>query len=160
MTKSTQMEKTGGENMERNPTSALLRMLDQASSIDAFFDAHESDLAVRPFHEIVSDLAQEKGLAIAQIINRAMMNESYCYQLFKGTRKPSRDKILQLAFGMGLNPEQTNNLLRVAQKSELYCRDKRDAVIMFGLNNRKTILEVEEILLQKGYVLLINPDAP
>jgi hypothetical protein len=146
--------------MDRNPTSALLRMLDSASSIDAFIDAHEADLAVMPFHERVAALAQEKKLTVAQIIQQAMMNESYCYQLFKGTRKPSRDKILQLAFGMALNLEQTNGLLRAAQKSELYCRNKRDAVIMFGLNNRKSILEIEEILLDKGYGLLVDPDAP
>ena len=142
--------------MDHNPTSALMKMLGQTDNIESFIDAYEHDLAVQPFHVLVTGMAHERNVTVAQIIDRACMNESYCYQLFKGTRRPSRDKIIQLAFGMGLNLGDTNRLLRAAEKSELYCRNKRDAVIMFGLNNRKGILDIEAILLAKGCDLLIE----
>ena len=59
---------------------------------------------------------------------------------------PSRNKILQIVFGAGFNINETNNLLKHAGKSELYVKDKRDAVLMFAINRSFKLLETEELL--------------
>lgn len=143
---------------KKNTTSTLNKLLSSASNIDEFIDTYDFDLTAVSFEQYLARLAQEKGCSIPEIIRRAYMNESYCYQLIKGTRKPSRDKILQLCFGMRLNLEEANRLLRAGEKNELYCRNKRDAVIIFGLNNSLPIIDVEEILLERGLDTLLNID--
>ena len=47
------------------------------------------------------------------------MPRNYAYQLFNGTRKPSRDKVIQLAFGFGLSVDDTQELLKVARQAPL-----------------------------------------
>ena len=54
--------------------------------------------------------------------------------------------MLRLAFGFGLNVEETQELLRSAKKAPLYPRIKRDAAIIFGLSHQQTIMEIQSVL--------------
>ena len=74
--------------------------------------------------------------------------------MFNGTRRPSRDKVIQLAFGFGLGVDETQRLLRAADKSLLYPRLKRDAVILYGLQKSLPILAVQENLVKYGLTML------
>lgn len=140
----------------KGSTSTLFKMLDISNSIDTFIDSNEADLEVTSFEEHLSQLSKRKNLSIPSIIDLASLSESYIYQLFKGTRKPSRDKIIQLIFGMKLSLEESNKLLRAGEKNELYCRNKRDAIVIFAINNHLSINEVEEILLDRGLESIVN----
>ncbi len=142
--------------MDKNTTSALYRILDNSSNIDEFMNEYDFELKTSSFEEYINILAKEKNCSIPEIISRGYMKESYCYQLFKGIRKPSRDKIIQLCFGMKLTLQESNKLLRAGEKNELYCRNKRDAVIIFGLNNNLAIIDVEEVLCNRGLETLLN----
>ena len=82
----------------------------------------------------------------ARVIEQSQIERTYGHQLFNGTRRPSRDKVLQLAIGMGLNVEETQKLLRAAGKSPLYPRLRRDAVILFGIRKSFSIIDVQEAL--------------
>lgn len=135
---------------EEFSTKALLKILDTSSNINEYIDKYENELIDMNFKEYINKLAEEKNCSIPDIIKQGEMNESYCYQLFKGIRKPSRDKIIQLCFGMKLNINESNKLLQTAEKSELYCKNKRDAIIIFGLNNNLPIIDVEEILIDRA----------
>lgn len=136
-------------------TESLLKILDTTADINIYIDKFDSELNSNGFPQHINLLSCQKNCTIPEIIIRASMNESYCYQLFKGTRKPSRDKVIQLCFGMQLNLMESNKLLQKAEKSELYCKNKRDAIIIFGLNNKLGIMEVEEILVEKGLESLV-----
>ena len=90
----------------------------------------------------------------AQAIERSQIERTYGHQLFNGTRRPSRDKVIQLALGFGLNVDETQRLLRSAGKSPLYPRLKRDAAILYGIQKKLSILAVQEILTKYGLTLL------
>lgn len=132
-------------------TSSLLKMLNNTNDIYSFLENFEDELKPENFVECLNKLICEKKCSIPDIIKNGDLNESYGYQIFNGTRRPSRDKIIQVGFGMGLDLYETNQLLRAGGKAELYCRDKRDAVIIFGLNNKLSINDVEEILMYNGF---------
>lgn len=68
------------------------------------------------------------------------------HQLFNGTRKPSRDKVIQLAFGFGLDMEQTQQLLKAAQKSPLYPKIKRDAAILYCIMHEFDFVKTQKLL--------------
>ncbi len=127
-------------------TEKLNSLLSQSHTIDAYLNQISDMLVNEPFGMYVSRLAIERNISIPQLCRRSALNESYTYQVLKGARNPGRDKTIQLAVGLGLDVEGTNKLLRAGGKSELYCRNKRDAIIIFSINNKMDMLAVNELL--------------
>lgn len=132
--------------MKEKRTSALFLELEKNGTFAKFAEIHEESFVHSEFSEYINRLSREKEMAPIQIIKNAQIDRVYGHQLFSGTRKPSRDKALQLAFGFGLSLEETQKLLRMADKSSLYPKIKRDAAIIYGLNNRMQISEMQELL--------------
>lgn len=143
---------------DKNTTSVLLGKLKNSSSVEEFLSNYGAELETVEFRTVANRFLSNKNCSIREICARTSMNESYCYQLFNGVRKPSRDKIIQISFGMKLGLEEANKLLKAGGKNELYCKDKRDAVIIFGLNNRLSLIDVEVILEQKNLEAIVKPD--
>jgi transcriptional regulator with XRE-family HTH domain len=105
------------------------------------------EVALLPFHEFIAQLCRECGETREHIIKRSGIDRTYGHQLFNGTRKPSRDKVIQLAFGFGMDADQTQKLLRAAQKSTLYPRVRRDAAILYCIIHRLHIADTQRLLL-------------
>ena len=85
-----------------------------------------------------------------QVILRANLEKSFGHQLFSGKRNPSRDTVLQLAFAIRADVDQAQEMLKVAQKSILYPRIKRDTVIIYCLHNKISLGDTEIILYDLG----------
>lgn len=122
-------------------TDELLAELLDASSPIAFTDAHH--ITKRSAAEYLNYLLDKKGLKRAAVIKAAGLNETFGYQIFKGERQGSRNKMLQLAFAMGLSLQETNRLLQAAHTNALYPKDRRDAIIIFCLDRGYSLAEVE-----------------
>lgn len=130
-------------------TDKLLEELLSAPSPDAFIEANapgETSLA-----EYLTKLLDEKGLEQARVVRMADLNATYGYQIFTGGRsKPSRDKVLQIAFAMALSLKETNRALSLADVGELYCKNRRDAIIIFCLDRGCSLQKVNEELFRFG----------
>ena len=104
--------------------------------------------AVQPaFHEYIGQLCRNNGETREHVIKRSGIDRTYGHQLFNGTRKPSRDKVIQLAFGFGMDTDQTQKLLKAAQKSLLYPKVRRDAAILYCIMHRLQITDTQRLLL-------------
>ncbi len=122
-------------------TDQLLAELLSSPSPTAFTDAHH--ITRRSAADYLNYLLEKKGLKRAAVIKAAGLNETFGYQIFKGERQGSRNKMLQLAFAMGLSLQETNRLLQAAHTNELYPKDRRDAIIIFCLDKGYSLAEVE-----------------
>jgi hypothetical protein len=142
------------QNKKNEGTSALFRKLSDTPDIRPFMEHLSNGREIPSFDQYISDLCQKSGKIPEQVIKQAAIERTYGHQLFNGTRKPSRDKAIQIAFGLELDLEDTQELLKVTQKSLLYPRIKRDAAIIFCINQRKDILETQGILQTLGLTLL------
>ena len=100
----------------------------------------------RSLAEYLQQLLDEKGLERSKVVREAGLNDTFGYQIFKGTRKASRDKVLQLAFAMHLGLRETDRLLQAAGANELYCKNRRDAIIIFAVQKGYTLQKVNEEL--------------
>lgn len=100
--------------------------------------------------EHLNELLEEKGLARIDVVRAAGLNETFGYQIFKGQRNPSRDKVLQIALAMNLDLRETNRLLRIAGVSDLYCKNRRDAIVIFCIDKGYTLLKTDEELYRFG----------
>ena len=95
-----------------------------------------------------NSLPQVSSLDKAELIRRTNIERSYGYQILKGTRSPGRDKVLLLCICAVLNLHETQRALRCAGEPELYSRSRRDAIIIFALNERLNIADTQELLMQ------------
>lgn len=105
------------------------------------------DVSMPPFLSYIAQLCQERGETREHVIKRAGINRTYGHQLFNGTRKPSRDKVIQLALGFKLDIEQTQQFLKAAQESPLTPKVKRDAAILYCLFHQIDFCETQKLLL-------------
>ena len=133
---------------EKTSTSALWARLFKAPSARDYLDANNNELGIPAFAEYISSLCAQRGEAAERIIKRAGLERSFGHQLFRGARKPSRDTVLQLAFGFEANVEGTQSLLRHAGHSQLYPRIQRDATISYCIVRGYTLMETQLTLLE------------
>lgn len=138
----------------KSSTSTLLNQLLKTTNIKRFIKSNEDDMKLLPFHDYITEKCRELGEVPERVLNRSGIESSYGHQIFKGSRMPSRDKVIQLAFGFGFGLEETQALLQVAQYSLLYPKIKRDAVIIFCLNRKRSIIETQALLDELGLKLL------
>lgn len=135
-------------------TSTLFRRLFKTADIKDFIKKNETDLRLPEFCEHIEQLRSERGEKKSDIANLAAIEKAFCNQLFNGTRKPSRDKVIQLAFGFGLDLEGTQKMLRIARKSPLYPRIKRDAAIIYCIDHLFNIDKAQGLLHDLGLPIL------
>ncbi|MDD4780849.1 MAG: hypothetical protein PHT02_09685 [Tissierellia bacterium] len=135
-------------------TSTLFNRLLKSSNLEQFMKDNAYYMQLMSFSEYITELCKKQGQVPEHIIKRGNIERSYGHQLFKGTRKPSRDTVLQLAFGFDAGVETAQELLKHARMSSLYPRVKRDAAIIYCLHNHFTIVEVQSILYEMKLILI------
>jgi len=133
-------------NQNRLSTEELFALLFKTSSLPLFLEGKVSDLALPAFHEYISSLCTAQNEIPEHIIQRSGLEKSFGHQLFSGRRTPSRDTVLQLAFGFSLSVADAQELLKVARKSPLYPRVKRDSAIIYCLFHGISFVDTQIIL--------------
>ena len=98
----------------------------------------------------LSRLLEERGWRAADAIRACYLERSYGYQMFNGTRPPTRNFLLRLALALELGEEEAQRLLLRAGRAELYPRSRYDAAVLYGLTHRLSLEETDELLLSLG----------
>lgn len=142
--------------MKKKSTNELTNEILNTSDIKSYIKNNEKDFIVKEFHSFLMDIIVEKDLDNKDIIVKSNINRVYFYQLLSGKRKPSRNKIIQLAFGLDLNIEEVQKLLKLSKMKELYSKLKRDAIIIYSLSNHMDIFDTEILLEEEGEDLICN----
>ena len=137
-------------------TKQLLSRLLNTLSFDKFIQRYDNQMEVESFPAYINRLCEEKDILPAQVIKKVGIDRTYGHQFFNGQRKPNRDKVILLAFGLGLNYTQTKELLYKAHKPELHPKVKRDAAIIFALERGIDLVETQNTLEKLGLTPLGN----
>ncbi len=135
-------------------TEELLDRLLRAASPEAYLD--EGVTVDRALPDYLRELLAEKGLSRADVIRASGLNATFCYQIFQGTRRPGRDHAVMLALGLGCTLRETQRLLRLAGVSELWCKQRRDAVIIWCVQNGLSRVETDDELWRLGERTLVG----
>jgi hypothetical protein len=56
--------------------------------------------------------------------------------------------VLRIGFCLRADLKQTQRLLRLANASTLYARVRRDALLIYAIQNKYTVIQANELLLQ------------
>jgi transcriptional regulator with XRE-family HTH domain len=144
--------KTGKKKVS---TSMLLSRILSTKNIKNFLSRNKGHLKVTPLAEYLAELCALKGLRPRDVVKNADIDRVYGAEIFSGKRtNPSRDYIIRLAFGLELDYDECQQLLRTARKSELYPRVPRDALIISSLHNRQSFQQTETMLYENKMTTL------
>ena len=94
----------------------------------------------------LAELLRDHNLTVQDIILHCNLDRSYAYQMFNGTRTPTRNFLLRLAFLLQLSPAEAQRLLKIAGRPSMYARNCRDAAVLYGLSHKLSLEETESLL--------------
>ncbi len=135
---------------EQTTTEEMWGKLFKSNTVEDYLNMTNEEQTLPSFSEYISMLCAGKGENEESVIKRGHIESSYGHRLFKGARNPSRDTVLQLAFGLELDTDGTQQLLKVARATALHPRVKRDAVIAYCLYHNRTFMDTQELLYENG----------
>lgn len=134
--------------MDERIIEELLAELLASPSIEGFLG--ENAINEVTLSEYLQQLLDKKGLKRAEVIRKANLNATFGYQVFTGARGAGRDTILQLVFAMELTLREANRLLQAAGVNGLYCKNRRDGIIIFCIEHSYSLQETDEELYRFG----------
>ncbi|CEK29457.1 Helix-turn-helix domain [[Clostridium] sordellii] len=135
---------------------SILKNIDDESYLDEFVkitSTNFSDLSLPSFFQ---NICKEKGISKSDLIKNAEIDRTYGYQILNGTKKPSRDKLLKLCISASLDIEESNKALKLGNVGQLYPKNPRDSIIIFGINKKLNLFQIDELLFNRNFDTLID----
>ena len=129
-----------------------------AADFEDFLAANQENMLTLTLSEYLSQQLYQKDIRVADVIRDSGLTKSYVHQIFNGEKKPSRDKLIAIAFGLRLNAEETQRMLKLGGCSELYPRTEWDALILFAILHGKNISDTDDDLYERGFDTLLPRD--
>ena len=140
--------------MERITKELEHELSGSASLVQYLSDHADCVVGEQDLPAALAEVMEEKRLRRADIIRRSSLNDIYVHQIFSGKRRPSRNKLLCLFFGMELDVERVQKILKCCGYPPLYVKNRRDSVIYFALRNGHSLLQANELLFEQGEAML------
>lgn len=127
-------------------TAELMNEIKSTKNILDYMERNQEEMHLNTLAECLNEWLPKKDCQVSDVVKKSNLNKSYVYQIFRGKKFPSRDKVIALAFGLELNADETQKLLKQAGYRELYPRDRRDALLLFAINQKMNIIDANEVL--------------
>lgn len=128
--------------------------LKNADSIHSYISVNEAMFDDRNFYSFLDALVTESSKSKAKIAADSCISEPYLYNLIHGEKRPTRNMVIKLAFGLLLPLETTERLMKLAGYSEFYVRHKRDSILKFAIQNNLTLMEADRLLAEYGFSIM------
>ena len=108
------------------------------------------------FRDVFNEILGKKNIGINLLAGFAGMNPATIHKYISGKVAPSRDNILKLAIVMQLSYEETQVFLKSANLACLSAARPRDRIIMQGIVQNLSLVEIDDELKKKNEHQLIK----
>ncbi|MDE7360523.1 MAG: helix-turn-helix domain-containing protein [Oscillospiraceae bacterium] len=135
-------------------TDELLNEIKQTHEIEKFIKNNSGEFTDKPLHEMLNEIIADRKLKKSEVIKGSGLNRVYAYQILSGKKMPSRDKLIAFCFGLQLDVDETNSLLKSAGLPVLYARNKRDSIIIYAINSGKSVFITNNLLFENKFDIL------
>ncbi len=140
----------GSEKMLKIPTSELMEKLLKANNISDYVKENEDFFIDLTISEFLNEYVKAKKLTKSKVIKEAQINEIYGYQIFSGSRIPSRSKLLALCIAMKMSLDEVQLTLKTSGFATLYPKNKWDSIVIRGIADKNNILKINNALYENG----------
>lgn len=127
-------------------TAKIVEELGICADFNTFYNENKEYMVEDSLSVLLNKLVKEKKLKKSYVIRDSELAEVYAYQIFSGKRIPDRKKLLCIAFGMKLNLDEVQTLLKCAGYSPLYVKIPFDSVVIYGICKNMSIVEMNTLL--------------
>ena len=127
--------------IKKTTTELMNEKLASTNSFEEFETTYGKNYIATSLHDLIQKTMAEKGLSKSDVIKDANLERTYGYQILRGLRKPSRDKLVQLAFGLKLSAKETEKMFKAAGFNPLYAKIQNEAAIIYCLNKGYNYLD-------------------
>lgn len=131
-------------------TDDLRQELMESPDLDQFLTDNQEDFDGGRIGEMLNALFQKHRISKAALARLSGMSEVYLHQVFAGRRNPSRSRLLCLCFGLDATVEETQLLLKHCGHAQLYPKNRRDAIILYGLANNMDLFDINDELFREN----------
>ena len=135
----------------KKDTSEMLSELEKCSNFRDFLNSNKDNITQTDLRNNLEALLKKYGIKKAEAVKASELNEIYAYQIFAGSRKPDRSKLLCIAVGMGLPLEETQRLLRSSGYAPLYVKITFDCIVAFGIYKGYNLIKINGMLYEYGF---------
>lgn len=135
--------------MPNKSTEELMNILKDTSSKQSLQKTilnEEFEYSNVTFADYFAKLIRDKALNISEIVKESKIERTYCYHIIDGRKQPGRDKVIALCIAAQLNIEETQRCLTLAKHAKLYAKNKRDAILIFSIEKKLSIIETNSVL--------------
>lgn len=127
-------------------TDNLQQELMETANLDQFLSENQKNFNNSKACDLLNLLFRKQKLSKATLAKQSNMSEVYLHQVFSGRRNPSRNRLLCLCFGLNATFEETQKLLKQCGFAQLYPKNRRDAIILYGILNGLNLFTVNDKL--------------
>ena len=92
----------------------------------------------------------KQRISKSALARQSGMSEVYLHQVFSGRRTPSRTRLLCMCFGLQATVEEAQVLLKQCGYAPLYHKNRRDAILLYGLSHKETLFQINDTLFDEG----------
>ena len=132
-------------------TEEFTNMLKAHNNIGQFLEDNANVFDENAFSNYLNTLLDGHPMNITQLAIECGINVGYTHDLFKNKKtNPTKEKVLRIAFGLQLTLEETNRLLYLARRSTLRAKVRRDSILIFCFEHKKSIDDANGLLLAYG----------
>lgn len=143
--------------MSRITTTQLFKLINK-EEFESFILNYSDEITNPTPTSYLKDLLDLKGIKSSELSRKALLDRSFTYQILNGIRKANRNLLLRFSFVLHLSLVETQHLLQIFQKGELYPRIFRDAIIIYCINNSYDLLAANDFLMKHNQLPLIMED--
>ena len=129
-------------------TSKIVEELGLCPDFKTFYNENKEYMVAQTLSQLLNEFIVKKSLKKSAVIKASELSDIYAYQIFSGRRKPDRKKLLCLAIGMALNLDEIQTLLKCAGYPPLYVKLPFDSVVLYGICNHLSIVEINSLLFE------------
>lgn len=133
---------------EERLTEDLLARLLSSEGIEDYLD--QGEVVDRRLPDYLFELLAERGMKRADVVRRSGINVTVVYDIFAGKSLPGRDRAIMLAFGLRCSLRETQRILKLAGVSELWPKVRRDAIIIWCIEQGMTRDDCDDELWRFG----------
>ena len=136
--------------------SKILENKKNRKDLEEYLSQNRENFSNQTFAELLEQTLKENKVSKTDAIKRSNLENHYAYEIFRGTKDKnlSRNKIIMLCIGMEADLEQTRKLLLKKHYAPLYTKDERDSIVIFGLQRKLSIIDINNLLYDKGFEIL------
>ncbi len=136
--------------MIKKSTEELMNELLKANNIGEYLKDNSQYMVREELSTYLNNIISKKALVKSEVIKKTEFSEVMGYQIFSGTRLPSRDSLICICVAMEMTLDETQAILKIAGFAALYPKAKRDSVIIRGISEGKSVAGINEELYNLG----------